>query len=246
MTVVDRMHGVPKLGSRNSALRVALIFLAAFLLCVIGGRAIAADAAIGGPMDPLDAISVDHKADPEFQALFTSWKRLDQLTHGVIAIPSQKPVERMNFSSGFGVRTDPFRGFAAMHTGVDMPGPLGTPIHATADGVVDRAEWSNGYGKLIEINHGKGVQTRYGHLSQILVEPNQRVKRGDLIGLMGSTGRSTGNHLHYEVRIDGRAVNPMPFLQGADYLLAVQRRVASPGMAQVAQGGPETGTGSPD
>ncbi len=224
---------------------VKLLF--ALLPCLVGGQALAAEtAAVGGPLEPLDAVGVDHKADPQFRALFTSWKRLDQLTLGVIAIPSQKPVDRMNFSSGFGVRTDPFRGYAAMHAGIDMPAAIGTPIHATADGIVGRAEWSNGYGKLIAIEHGKGVETRYGHLSQILVEPNQRVKRGDVIGLMGSTGRSTGSHLHYEVRIDGRAINPMPFLQGADYLLAVQRRVAAPGTPQVALGGPETGTGAAD
>ena len=249
MTALVRMTGISsasEIRSGSAFLRAFVMLLVAAVLCATAGRAFAADAAVGGPLEPLDAVSVDTKADPEFHALFTSWKRLDQLTHGVIAIPSQKPVDRMNFSSGFGVRTDPFRGFAAMHAGVDMPAPIGTPIHATADGIVDRAEWSNGYGKLIEINHGKGVQTRYGHLSQILVEPNQRVKRGDLIGLMGSTGRSTGSHLHYEVRIDGRAVNPMPFLQGADYLLAVQRRVAAPGLRQIAQGGPETGISAAD
>ena len=115
-------------------------------------------------------------------------------------------------------------------------GPSGTPIYATADGVVDRAEWANGYGNLVELDHGKGIQTRYGHLSKILVRPNTRVKRGDLIALMGSTGRSTGSHLHYEVRIDGHAVNPVPFLQSSDYLIAVQRRAAA---TQIALGGPD-------
>lgn len=200
--------------------------------------------AVGGPLEPLDAAVINDKADPQFRSLFTSWKKLDQLAQGVIAIPSQKPIQNMSFSSGFGVRSDPFRGYAAMHAGVDMPSPAGTPVYATADGIVGRSEWCNGYGKLVEIEHGKGVQTRYGHLSQLLVEPNTRVRRGDLIGRVGSTGRSTGNHLHYEVRIDGRAVNPLPFLQGSDYLLAVQRRLAVPGRTQIALGGPETGTGA--
>lgn len=180
-------------------------------------------------------------ADPKFQSLFDSWKRLDQVADagikGAIAIPSQKPVKDVNYSSGYGVRSDPFRHTAAMHAGIDMPGAIGTPIYATADGVVARAEWSNGYGKLIEIDHGKGIATRYGHLSQLLVEPNTRVHRGDLIGLMGSTGRSTGSHLHYEVRIDGRAVNPMPFLEGEDYMLALNKV----GRDRVALGGPEVG-----
>ena len=93
--------------------------------------------------------------------------------------------------------------------GVDIPGPVGTPIYATADGIISALRVvQGGYGNMIEVNHGKGIATRYGHLSRILVADNTRVVRGQLIGLMGSTGRSTGPHLHYEVRIDGHAVNP--------------------------------------
>ncbi|MBA3895910.1 MAG: M23 family metallopeptidase, partial [Sphingomonadaceae bacterium] len=153
---------------------------------------------------------------------------------GIVAIPSQRPVDVVTFTSGFGVRTDPFRGGAAMHAGVDMPGPIGTSIYATADGIVGRAEWANGYGNLVELEHGRGIQTRYGHLSAILVQPGQRVKRGQLIARMGSTGRSTGSHLHYEVRLDGHAVNPMPFLQSANYLTAMNARAGT----KVAMGGP--------
>jgi murein DD-endopeptidase MepM/ murein hydrolase activator NlpD len=176
------------------------------------------------------------QSDPQFRALFDSWKKLDALSQGVISIPSSKPVEGVSFTSAFGVRSDPFRGTAAMHAGIDLAGPVGTPIYATADGVVDRAGWASGYGNLIEVSHGKGIQTRFGHLSKILVAPNSRVKRGQMIALMGSTGRSTGSHLHYEVRIDGRAVNPVPYIQSADYVVAVQQRAAS---RQVALGGPE-------
>jgi murein DD-endopeptidase MepM/ murein hydrolase activator NlpD len=190
----------------------------------------------GGPVDGLKGDKAPiQDGDPQFRALFMSWKKLDALEQGVISIPSIKPVSFANFTSSFGVRSDPFRGGAAMHQGIDLAGPTGTPIYATADGVVGRAEWANGYGNLVELEHGKGIQTRYGHLSKILVKANTRVKRGDLIALMGSTGRSTGSHLHYEVRIDGRAVNPLPFLQSTDYLLAVQRRAAT----QIAQGGPD-------
>ena len=174
--------------------------------------------------------------DPVFRSIFNSWKRLDQIKQGVIAIPSAKPVDEFKFSSGYGVRADPFRHYAAMHAGIDLAGPMGTPIYATADGVVSFAGWYHGYGNLIEVAHGKAIETRYGHLSKLYVKPNTQVKRGQLIGLMGSTGRSTGSHLHYEVRIDGRAVNPVPFIQSADYLVAMQKRNAE---NSIALGGPD-------
>jgi murein DD-endopeptidase MepM/ murein hydrolase activator NlpD len=181
-------------------------------------------AAMGGPFEAADsaAAEADLRADTQFRSLFMTWKKLDTLQQGVIAIPSAQPVAHLAYTSNYGIRTDPFRGTAAMHAGVDIPGPVGTPVYATADGVVDRAEKAGGYGNMVELDHGKGIQTRYGHLSKILVEAGTRVHRGQLIALMGSTGRSTGPHLHYEVRIDGHAVNPVPFLQTADYLVAAQ------------------------
>jgi murein DD-endopeptidase MepM/ murein hydrolase activator NlpD len=199
----------------------------------------AAAGAIGGPYEPVAAAD---NADPRFRELFTTWRQLDQLQQGVAAIPSAQPIHSSaNFTSGFGIRSDPFRGRAAMHAGIDLAGPLGTPIYATADGIVGRSEWnSGGYGNLVEIDHGQGIQTRYGHLSRMIARPGQRVRRGELIGLMGSTGRSTGSHLHYEVRIDGRAVNPVPFLQSSDTFVALQQRrgVVPP----VAIGGPAGGS----
>ena len=193
-----------------------------------------AAAAIGGPYEPVTAVD---NADPRFRELFTSWRQLDQLEHGVAAIPSAMPLQsNANFTSGYGIRSDPFRGRAAMHAGIDLAGPMGTPIYATADGIVGRSEWNNGgYGNLVEIDHGQGIQTRYGHLSQRIATAGQRVHRGDLIGLMGSTGRSTGSHLHYEVRIDGRAVNPVPFMQSSNTFTALQRQ-------PVAIGGPAGGS----
>ena len=192
-----------------------------------------ASGGVGGPFE-----EADPNVDPRFRDLFVSWRRLEQLEQAVTAIPSARPIRQpVNFTSGFGVRSDPFRGRAAMHGGIDLAGPVGTPVYATADGVIGRSEWNNGgYGNLVEINHGQGIQTRYGHLSRLIAQPGQRVRRGDLIGLMGSTGRSTGSHLHYEVRIDGRAVNPVPFMQSTDMLVALQRRVAS--NPPVALGGP--------
>ncbi len=199
----------------------------------------AAKAAEGGPFEAVSsaaAAETDLRADTQFRSLFMTWKKLDTLEHGVIAIPSAQPVEHLAFTSNYGIRTDPFRGVAAMHAGVDIPGPVGTPVYATADGMVDRAERAGGYGNMVELDHGKGIQTRYGHLSKILVEAGARVHRGQLIALMGSTGRSTGPHLHYEVRIDGHAVNPVPFLQTADYLLAAQDKAVR--VIPVAVGGP--------
>jgi murein DD-endopeptidase MepM/ murein hydrolase activator NlpD len=196
--------------------------------------------AMGGPYEPI-AVSesaTDAQADAQFRSLFMTWKKLDSLEKGVIAIPSAQPVQVVSFTSFFGVRTDPFRGNAAMHPGVDIPGAIGTPVYATADGFVARAERTGGYGNMVEINHGRGIATRYGHLSKILIPANVRVTRGQLIGLMGSTGRSTGSHLHYEVRIDGQAVNPMPFLQNGSYLLAVQDRVVKAQPSAI--GGPIT------
>jgi murein DD-endopeptidase MepM/ murein hydrolase activator NlpD len=195
----------------------------------------------GGVGGPFEAADTDN-ADPRFRELFVSWRRLDQLEQGVAAIPSAQPIHTpVNLTSGFGVRSDPFRGRAAMHGGIDLAGPVGTPVYATADGVVARSEWNNGgYGNLVEINHGQGIETRYGHLSRMLAQPGQRVRRGDLIGLMGSTGRSTGSHLHYEVRIDGRAVNPVPFIQSTETLVALQRRVQ--GNPPIALGGPNGGS----
>ncbi|HEV2748756.1 MAG TPA: M23 family metallopeptidase [Allosphingosinicella sp.] len=191
----------------------------------------------GGPFEAVQPL----KADPKFKQLFMSWKKLDQIEQGTIAIPSTQPVRGTSLTSGYGVRSDPFRGRAAMHAGIDLAGPLGTPIYATADGFVQRSEWVGGYGNLVELNHGRGIQTRFGHLSRSMVRAGQRVKRGDLIAYMGSTGRSTGSHLHYEVRIDGKAVNPVPFMQSNDYLLAVQRRAAA-ATRQVAMGGPRVPT----
>jgi murein DD-endopeptidase MepM/ murein hydrolase activator NlpD len=180
----------------------------------------------GGPLE-----EAGEDADPRFRQLFTTWRALDQLETGAASIPSARPVTlNINFTSGYGVRSDPFRGSAAMHAGIDLAGPVGTPIYATADGIVGRSEWNaGGYGNLVELNHGQGIQTRYGHLSRRTVQPGQRVRRGQLIGLMGSTGRSTGSHLHYEVRIDGRAVNPIPFMQQPASTMAALQRPASVG-----------------
>jgi murein DD-endopeptidase MepM/ murein hydrolase activator NlpD len=192
---------------------------------------------VGGPLEPVGG------GDATFKQLFTSWKKLDSISQGAIAVPSEKPVRTAAFTSGYGVRSDPFRGAAAMHAGIDLAGPIGTPIFATADGVVTAAGFnSGGYGNLVKIDHGRGIETRYGHLSAVLVSPGQRIVRGQQIARMGSTGRSTGSHLHYEVRIDGRAVNPIPFMKSTDYLIAMHKTNGSSSMdgGHVALGGPKS------
>ena len=190
-------------------------------------------AGVGGPFEAA--------GNATFKTLFDSWKKLDQLQDGIIAVPSDKPIRAsVEFTSGFGVRSDPFHSGAAMHPGIDLAGAYGTPVYATADGTVLRAGWnSGGYGNLVEIDHGRGITTRYGHMSAILVSAGDHITRGQQIGRMGSTGRSTGNHLHYEVRIDGRAVNPIPFMKSTDYVLAMQRRSGAASMDAI--GGPTSG-----
>ena len=191
---------------------------------------------MGGPFEAAPegaAAGGEASADAQFRSLFQTWQKLDVLEQSVIAIPSLQPVENMRLTSSFGVRSDPFHGTAAMHAGIDIPGPVGTPIYATADGVIGRTGRFGGYGNLITVNHGKGIETRYGHLSKILVTQNSRVRRGQLIGLMGSTGRSTGSHLHYEVRVDGKALNPMPFMQNASVIEQVEARAAKLQMTAV-------------
>lgn len=211
---------------RNAQLRLSLTEQHLRKLGVKPERYVAGG--MGGPYEaaPADGAAVEGNADAQFRSLFQTWQKLDVLEQTVIAIPSMQPVENMKLTSSYGVRSDPFHGTAAMHAGVDIPGPVGTPIYATADGVIGRAGRFGGYGNLITVNHGKGIETRYGHLSKILVTSNTRVRRGQLIGLMGSTGRSTGSHLHYEVRVDGAAVNPMPFMQNANVMEQIEERAA--------------------
>ena len=127
------------------------------------------------------------------------------------ATPSIMPAQGW-FSHGFGWRKDPFTGKRAFHRGVDIVNHRGTPIVSTADGVVTRAVRVADLGKTVDISHGRGFVTRYAHLSETLVKPGQKVRRGEVIGKMGSTGRSTGDHLHYEIFYDGRRVNPWKYL----------------------------------
>jgi murein DD-endopeptidase MepM/ murein hydrolase activator NlpD len=201
--------------------------------------------AMGGPYVPA---GID--AEPRFKDLFLSWKKLDTLQAALAAVPAFMPVKDFRYTSGFGFRYDPFNGAGAMHAGLDMAGAYGEPIYASASGTVLQAGRANGYGNLVEIGHGKGIDTRYGHLSQILVQPGEKVRQGQIIGRMGSTGRSTGVHLHFEVRVDGRAVNPRPFLDSSNYILAAQNdgddnRDIGPVFEQTADATPALPAGAP-
>ena len=164
---------------------------------------------------------------------------MDALERGLSGIPQVMPADMRMISSGFGYRSDPFNGGAAMHAGLDFRGNVGAPIHAAADGKVTFVGTKSGYGKVIEISHGNGMMTRYAHMSAWKARAGQVVSAGDMIGLIGSTGRSTGPHLHFEVRIHGRAVNPRPFLETAPHVLEEAR--AEPTQRGSATRGPARG-----
>lgn len=164
------------------------------------------------------------KGDPSFRELFASWTALDNADtdpfttvvtptiEGPVSVPSRNPLNSGRLSSAYGMRTHPVLGRRKRHKGIDLAAPTGTPVYATADGAIARADRSRTYGLVIYINHGAEMETRYAHLSKLLVADGQQVKKGDLIGYVGSTGRSTGPHLHYEVRVKGLAVNPIPYM----------------------------------
>lgn len=154
------------------------------------------------------------QGDARYQQLFARWEAMEERgqVSASISVPSIMPLQDARLTSGFGMRTHPVLGGRRSHKGIDLAAPTGTPIYATADGIVDRAERFSSYGLFIEIEHGAELETRYAHMSRLAVSAGQRVKKGDLIGYVGSTGRSTGPHLHYEVRISGVAVNPIPFM----------------------------------
>ncbi|WP_300014806.1 M23 family metallopeptidase [uncultured Roseobacter sp.] len=173
----------------------------------------------GGPLTPLSFSSRGEEVSPDFLRANRILEQMDTLNLYRIAAekaPFAMPVKRaFRFTSDYGFRRDPKTGGRRMHKGVDFAAPAGTDLHATADGVVIHAGWQSGYGRLIKIQHDFGIETRYAHLSKIRVKVGQRVSRGDHIGDMGASGRVTGVHLHYEVRVGGKAVNPMIYIKAA-------------------------------
>lgn len=195
---------------------------------------------IAAPLRDGQAPAVD-TGDARFKSLFSSWTQLERTSPTLgtgenatraysspvpvtsISVPSRMPLEGASLTSGFGMRTHPVLGGRRAHSGIDLAAPTGTPVYATADGVVSRADWFSSYGLFISVEHGASTQTRYAHLSRLAIAAGDTVKKGDLIGYVGSTGRSTGPHLHYEVRVDGLAVNPIPYMVESEAQLAYAR-----------------------
>ena len=182
------------------------------------GLPVAADfgkSGVGGPLVPLDKPKAfDSKVKELDEALDT----LDRLKNEARRLPLANPAAGRSISSTFGVRTDPLIGAPALHSGMDFRAPYGSSARATAAGTVTKAGWNGGYGRMVEIDHGGGFTTRYAHLSKVLVAPDQKVVAGDEVGEVGSSGRSTGPHLHYEVRRDGEAVDPLRFIRAGKKL----------------------------
>lgn len=176
---------------------------------------------MGGPLLPARTTAAEGVGE-ELEELEIALNRLAVIEMSLRAVPSSQPTLQTRISSPFGLRSDPFTGEHAMHTGIDFPGRHGQGIRAGGAGRVTFAGVRGGYGRTIEITHGPGVVTRYAHLSGIDVRPGQQVERGERIGRMGSTGRSTATHLHYEVRINGRPINPRPLLEADRNVLEIQ------------------------
>lgn len=176
----------------------------------------------GGPLSPISVSTMGGPLAPEevrANAILEGLDRMNSYRLAAEKSPFAVPVKSaFRFTSGFGYRHDPKGAGNRMHTGTDFAASTGTPIYATADGEVVFAGWDSGYGRLIRIKHDFGIETYYAHLSQIRVNVGERVSRGDRIGDMGSSGRSTGTHLHYEVRIGGDPVNPMTFIRAARHV----------------------------
>ncbi|MFP4274504.1 MAG: DUF5930 domain-containing protein [Paracoccaceae bacterium] len=169
---------------------------------------------MGGPLTPLSLSTRSEEPSPDMERAGRILNRMDELNLYRIAAqkaPFALPIkDSFRFTSGFGMR------WGRMHNGTDFAGAHGTPIYSTADGVITHAGWMSGYGRVVKIQHEFGIETRYAHMSRIRVKQGQRVSRGEQIGDMGNSGRSTGTHLHYEVRVGGKPVNPMIYIKAAN------------------------------
>lgn len=185
----------------------------------------AADTALGGPLvearDPkalATILDVDEPFAMRIRHAADNLSEMRKLTNVAEDLPLHRPAQART-TSGFGVRFDPFNGRPAIHQGQDFAAPLNTAIHATAPGIVSFAGVRSGYGNTVEIDHGRGFKTRFAHLNTLAVQPGQRVALGQRIGAMGTTGRSTGVHLHYEVWMNGRPQNPARFMRAGEHLV---------------------------
>lgn len=177
----------------------------------------------GGPLSPISYSTKSVPLDAATERANGILASLDQMNLYRLATekaPLDMPVKTaFRYTSGFGGRSDPFGRGHRRHEGIDLAGAMGSPILVTGDGVVTKAGWSSGYGQMVQVRHEFGLETVYGHMSKIRVKVGQKVSRGDRIGDMGSTGRSTGTHLHYEIHVGGTPVNPMTFIMAAKDVL---------------------------
>jgi len=183
--------------------------------------------AMGGPFIPATLRSATPAANETTDAvdqLLDEWQRLLYIRHALLSVPALVPVDHYFVSSNYGRRRDPMTNGWAMHSGIDLAAWYGTKVKAATDGVVVRAGYMSGYGRMVEIDHGNGFKTRYGHLRKVLVKKGQTLSIGDIIGESGNTGRSTGPHLHYEIWLNGKPVDPKPYIEASDHVLKIQRR----------------------
>ena len=178
--------------------------------------------AMGGPLEGL-ATDGEGNIDPRFERLGLSMARMSALEQALQGVPQLTPAAGA-ITSKFGYRRDPFSRRAAMHSGMDFRGATGAPIFSAAKGRVSFVGWKGGYGKTVEVTHPNGLMTRYAHMSSFKAKVGDKVAAGQIIGAIGSTGRSSGPHLHFEVRLNGRAVNPRTFLETAPHVLEEIRR----------------------
>lgn len=176
--------------------------------------------AVGGPYVPLDSAEALSAAMVDAGHAFDT---LGEVKRAVTRLPLEQPIPGADRTSNFGSRTDPFLGSVAFHAGIDFRSPSGTAVEATAPGRVVAAGPAGGYGNMVEVDHGGGLATRYAHLSRIDVEVGEDVRKGTVLGEVGSTGRSTGPHLHYETRVNGVAVNPETYLEAGDRIATLLR-----------------------
>ena len=190
----------------------------------------------GGPFLPWRGAATRVKLDPGLRKLALVLQRMEEVEALLMAVPSARPAEGMSLTSAFGYRFDPFNGQRAMHAGLDFRGAHDSPIRAAAPGRVSFVGVKSGYGNVVEVDHGHGIQTRYAHLSGFNSRIGQAVQSGEAIARMGSTGRSTGTHLHFEVRVNGTAVNPRRFLEANPHVLEVKAEARSRVLARVAAG----------
>lgn len=172
----------------------------------------------GGPFIPLEGPIDDASGDASLQALDTHVERWDGLRQLLLQLPLAEPMDEFRMTSRFGERVDPINGRRAYHAGLDFAAPMRSTVRVTAPGVVVWADFKGGYGRMVEIDHGLGVTTRYAHLNAILVNVGDEVSYRTPVGLLGNSGRSTGPHLHYEIRLDGEAINPYPFVEAGRYV----------------------------